>query len=64
MLIGLMVTIFLIPPTREPSGKPYTLEKLAAEHEHPQNQLEQTWKRKAKEVIRNDGVQDEEKRGD
>jgi len=65
MLIGLMATIFLIPPTREPGRKrmPLTLETLAAEHGHPNNYLEKILKRKPKEVIHNNGAQDEENRG-
>lgn len=65
MLIGLMATIFLIPPTRKPGlkGKPLTLETLVAEHGRPNNYLEKILRRKPKEVIPNNGAQDEENRG-
>lgn len=61
MLVGLMVTIFLIPSTRE-DGQPLSLERLAAEYERPQNKLKQIWKWKSKAVVHN-VVQDEENRG-
>jgi hypothetical protein len=60
MLVGLFATIFLIPSTRGPDGVPLSLETLAAEHGHPNNQLKRIWKRKQKPDIVVNVVQDEE----
>src|SRR5271167_3512361 len=62
MFIGLITTIFLIPPTRGPDEKPLTLEALAAENGHPENKLNQIWRGNGRQngVVGNEGMYEEE----